>query len=57
MTEIITELSETVLRVQFNRPDKKNALTMSMYDRVAELLNAAAGDDDIRVVLLHGAGD
>jgi enoyl-CoA hydratase/carnithine racemase len=57
MTEIITELSETVLRVQFNRPDKKNALTLAMYTTVAELLNAANKDDGIRVVVLHGAGD
>src|SRR5260221_6013037 len=57
MSEIVTARSGTILTIQFNRPEKKNALTMSMYDTVAELLNAAAGDDGIRVVLLHGAGD
>lgn len=57
MSEIVTERTGSILSVQFNRPDKKNALTMSMYDTVAELLNAAATDDSIRVVLLHGAGD
>ena len=57
MSEIVTERSGGVLSIQFNRPEKKNALTMSMYDTVAELLNAAARDDGIRVVLLHGAGD
>src|SRR6266567_1637625 len=57
MSEIVTERSGSILSIQFNRPEKKNALTMSMYDTVAELLNAAAGDDGIRVVLLHGAGE
>jgi enoyl-CoA hydratase/carnithine racemase len=57
MSEIVTESSGSILSIQFNRPEKKNALTMSMYDTVAELLNAAARDDGIRVVLLHGAGD
>ena len=57
MSEIVTERSGSILSIQFNRPEKKNALTMSMYDTVAELLNAAARDDGIRVVLLHGAGD
>ena len=57
MSEIVAARSGTILTIQFNRPEKKNALTMSMYDTVAELLNAAAGDDGIRVVLLHGAGD
>jgi enoyl-CoA hydratase/carnithine racemase len=55
--EIITERSESILQVQFNRPARKNALTSAMYATVAELVDAAATDDGIRVVLLHGAGD
>jgi enoyl-CoA hydratase/carnithine racemase len=57
MPEIVTERFENILRIQFNRPDKKNAMTLNMYSTVAELLNAAAKDDETRVVLLHGAGD
>jgi len=57
MSEIVTERTGSILSVQFNRPEKKNALTVSMYQTVADLLNAAAKNDDIRVVLLHGAGD
>ena len=57
MSEIVTARSGAILTIQFNRPEKKNALTMSMYDTVAELLNIAARDDDVRVVLLYGAGD
>lgn len=57
MPDVVTERSENVLRIQFNRPEKKNAMTSSMYSTVAELLNTAAKDDETRVVLLHGAGD
>lgn len=57
MSEIVSERSGSILRVQFNRPTKKNALTASMYTGLANLLNEAANDDHIRVVLLHGAGD
>ena len=57
MSEIVTERTGSILSVQFNRPEKKNALTVSMYQTVADLLNAAAADDGTRVVLLHGAGD
>jgi enoyl-CoA hydratase/carnithine racemase len=57
MSDIVTERSGSVLRVQLNRPAKKNAMTSAMYDSIADLLNAAAKDDDIRVVLWHGAGD
>jgi len=56
-TEILTERSGAVLSIQLNRPTKKNAMTSSMYIGMAEVLDAAAHDDSIRVVLWHGAGD
>ena len=56
-SEIVTEQSEGILRIQFNRPARENALTSNMYSGVADLLNAAAEDAGIRIVLLHGAGD
>jgi len=56
MNEIITELSDGVLRVEMNRPEKKNAMTGAMYSRIAEILEGADKDDSVRVVLWHGAG-
>ncbi len=57
MSDIVTERSGSILRVQLNRPARKNAMTSAMYITMADLLNGAAKDDDIRVVLWHGAGD
>jgi enoyl-CoA hydratase/carnithine racemase len=57
MSDIITERSERILRIQLNRPAKKNAMTSSMYLTLADLLNSAAKDEQIGVVLWHGAGD
>src|SRR6478672_10383464 len=57
MSDIITERSGHILRIQLNRPEKKNAMTLAMYITLADLLNDAAKDDQIRVVLWHGAGD
>jgi enoyl-CoA hydratase/carnithine racemase len=57
MNELLTERSESILRVQFNRPAKKNAMTAAMYSGLADLLNEADKDDNINVVLLYGAGD
>src|SRR2546429_4207443 len=57
MNEIITERSDSVLRVQLNRPASKNAMTSAMYITLADLFNTAAQDDQIRAVLWHGAGD
>jgi enoyl-CoA hydratase/carnithine racemase len=57
MSDIITEQTGAILRVQLNRPKKKNALTASMYTALARVTEEAAKDDGVRVVLLHGAGD
>src|SRR5260370_41275319 len=57
MSDIVTERSGSILRVQLNRPARKNAMTSAMYITMADLLNEAAKDDAIHVVLWHGAGD
>ena len=57
MSDIIAERSENILSIQLNRPDKKNAMTSSMYITMAELLEDAAKDDQIHVALWHAAGD
>jgi enoyl-CoA hydratase/carnithine racemase len=57
MSDILTERSGSILRVTLNRPAKKNAMTSAMYNVLADILNEAAKDDDIRVVIWDGAGD
>jgi len=57
MSDIITERSGNILRIQLNRPERKNAMTSAMYITLADLFNDAAKDDEVRVVLWHGAGD
>ena len=57
MNELLTERSGNILRVQFNRPAKKNAMTLAMYAGLANLLNEADKDETVKVVMLSGAGD
>ena len=57
MDEIITERSGNILRVELNRPAKRNAMTSRMYEALADIFNEAAKDERTRVVLWHGAGD
>src|SRR6266446_5446957 len=45
MSDIITERSGHILRIQLNRPEKKNAMTSDMYIALAYLFDAAAKDD------------
>jgi enoyl-CoA hydratase len=41
----------------FNNPEKRNALSLEMWQRMGEILDAFAADADLRVVVLTGAGD
>ena len=52
---IETNVHERILTITINRPEKKNALTLAMYQAMHEILSQAATDTDIRVVLLQGA--
>src|ERR1700761_2809505 len=57
MADIVTEHSGSILRVQLNRPAKRNAMTSAMYVTLAGIFNEAANDENARVVLWYGAGD
>jgi hypothetical protein len=50
MSNIVTERSGSILRVQLNRPAEKNAMTSGMYNNLAGLL-----DDAIERASLHSA--
>jgi 2-(1,2-epoxy-1,2-dihydrophenyl)acetyl-CoA isomerase len=45
-----------VARVTLNRPERLNALTDAMRDRISELFAELAADDSVRVVVLDAAG-
>ena len=51
---ILVETRDRVARIEFNRPDKKNALSPGMYAAVAQALAAADADAGVRAVLIHG---
>jgi enoyl-CoA hydratase/carnithine racemase len=55
--ELLIERQGQVLRVTFNRPAQRNAMTWAMYDGLVEACELADGDNDVRVMVLAGAGD
>ncbi len=57
MPDILITRKNHILRVQLNRPGKKNALTPAMYDQLRESIERANGDQSIRVLYLTGSGD
>ncbi len=48
------QLNEMVRTIRMDRPEKKNALTRVMYDQMAEALEDANTNDDVRVSMILG---
>jgi enoyl-CoA hydratase/carnithine racemase len=56
VTELLAERADSVCWLTLNRPEKRNALNQALRDALDETLAELATDDDIRVVVLTGAG-
>ncbi|HQX59560.1 MAG: enoyl-CoA hydratase [Rhodoferax sp.] len=54
MSDILTDVTDGVLTITFNRPDKKNSITRAMYASMADALAQAVEQDAIRVVVFQG---
>ena len=58
MTELVLcEIEDGVATLTLNRPDKLNALSYALIDRLMQRLDALEGDAAVRALILTGAGD
>ena len=55
-TQLRYEVADRVATVTLHRPDKLNAFTPTMAVELAEVAAAADADDEVRVVVVTGAG-
>jgi enoyl-CoA hydratase len=56
-SHLIVEKRDGIATVTLNRPEKRNAFSPEMIVRLVEAWADIASDNDVRVVLLTGAGD
>ena len=56
-SHVAVHVDNHVMQVRLNRPDKKNALTLAMYDALRTAIEQAEADPAVRVVLVTGTGD
>jgi enoyl-CoA hydratase/carnithine racemase len=54
--QITTELSERILTITLNRPERLNAWTPTMARELIEAFDEADGNDEVRVIIVTGAG-
>lgn len=57
MSNILYEVNDGIALIQFDRPQKLNALTLAMYDDLDQAFLRAGADDSVRVIVLTGSGD
>lgn len=54
---IIYHVEEGIASITFNRPKALNALNSALLEELSDALDKIAADEDIRVLILTGAGD
>ena len=54
--DLLGRVEDRVAVLTFNRPDRRNALSGAMYGGFATALETIEADDDLRVVMVTGAG-
>src|SRR5258708_2942780 len=53
---ILTALSENIFTITINRPDKLNALNLTMIRELLDAFDKADADDEVRAIIVTGAG-
>jgi len=56
MDALLVDVTEGVMTLTINRPEKRNAIDGSVLDGLEAGLHRARRDEDVRVVVLRGAG-
>lgn len=55
--DLIYEVQDGIGRITFNRPQARNAMLFSMYERLAEICTSLDDDKSVKALILTGAGD
>ena len=56
MPDIETEVEAGVMTVTLNRPERMNSLSTELTSGLLDAVNRASKDEDVRVMVLTGAG-
>ena len=54
--QILVDVTERIMTLTLNRPDKLNAFTGTMMNEMIDVFTRVNGDDDVRAIIVTGAG-
>lgn len=55
--DLVSSVEDKGFVIRFNRPAKKNSITLEMYDTMIDYLKEATERDDVHYLVLTGTGD
>ena len=55
--KILSDKADGIGWLTFNNPARRNALSLEMWQAIAEVLTDFENDPEVRVIVLRGAGD
>src|SRR5438270_12351049 len=55
--DLLCSIEDGIVRITFNRPQARNALTFAMYEQMASICERANADRSIKAMILTGTGD
>jgi 2-(1,2-epoxy-1,2-dihydrophenyl)acetyl-CoA isomerase len=56
LTTLLYEADQGVATITLNRPERHNSMTVAMLDEMYALLRVVAGDPEVRILIITGAG-
>jgi len=55
-SDVRVERADGVLAITLTRPGRRNAITVAMYAALAEAIESASSDADVRLITVRGEG-
>ena len=56
-SDLIINNNEGILEITFNRPERKNAISRAMFEKILETLKQNIHHEDLRAIFISGSGD
>jgi enoyl-CoA hydratase/carnithine racemase len=56
-TKMLAEVEDGIGWITFNNPQRRNAISLEMWEGLGTILESYQGNNDVRVVVMKGAGD
>jgi len=56
-TKMLSHVEDGIGWITFNNPERRNAISLEMWEGLGVILESYQNDDDVRVVVMKGAGD